>query len=105
MDRVLAVWDEHLFDPHLPSSLGPMLTRAGFTVRRAEISPLLTPGWQPVSYAAGILRTMKDFVLKAGPNRGLSVGDIEAWHADQQDLIARGEFFFSLNRYIFLATR
>ena len=105
MDRVLAVWDEHLFDPHLPSSLGPMLTRAGFTVRRAEISPLLTAGWQPVSYAAGILRTIREFVLKGGPKRGLSADEIEAWRADQQDLIARGEFFFSLNRYIFLATR
>lgn len=105
MDRVLAVWDEHLFDPHLPASLGPMLTRAGFTLRRVEIAPLLTPGWQPVSYAAGILRTMKDFVLKAGPERGLSVDEIQAWSADQQDLIARGEFFFSLNRYLFLATR
>lgn len=105
MDRVLACWDEHLFDPHLPSALGPLLTRAGFLVRRVEISPLLTPAWQPVSYAAGILRTMRDFVLKAGPRHGLSAEDIQAWHQDQQELIARGEFFFSLNRYIFLATR
>ena len=104
MDRVLAVWDEHLFDPHLPSSLGPMLVRAGFAVRRVEIAPLVTPGWQPVSYAAGILRTMRDFVVKAGPRRGLEAHEIQAWHDDQQDLIARGEFFFSLNRYIFLAT-
>jgi len=105
MDRVLACWDEHLFDPHLPAALGPMLARAGFVVRRVEIAPLLTAGWQPVSYAAGILRTMRDFVLKAGPKRGLSAEDIRAWHEDQQGLIARGEFFFSLNRYIFLATR
>lgn len=104
MDRVLSVWDEHLFDPHLPSALGPMLARAGFAVRRVEIAPLLTAGWQPVSYAAGIFRTMRDFVLKAGPGRGLTAADVQAWHDDQQDLIARGEFFFSLNRYIFLAT-
>ena len=105
MDRVLAVWDDHLADPHLPAALGPMLGRAGLTVRRVEIAPLLTAQWQPVSYAAGILRTIGDFVRKNGDRHGLSADDLAAWRADQDQLIASGEFFFSLNRYLFLATR
>jgi arsenite methyltransferase len=105
MARVLEVWDGHLVDPHLPARLGPMLRAAGFEVRRVEILPMLSPVWQPVSYAAGIMRSIRDYARRHGPARGLEAAEIEAWWSDQQDLIARGEFFFSLNRYVFLATR
>ena len=105
MDRVLAVWDGHLVDPHLPARLGPLLTRGGFEVRRVEIFPMLTPRWQPSSYAAGIFQSIAAYARKHGPGQGLAAAEVEAWHADQLDLIERGEFFFSLNRYIFLATR
>jgi len=30
---------------------------------------------------------------------------VQAWYDDQLRLAERGEFFFSLNRYAFLATR
>ena len=105
MARVLAVWDGHLADPHLPAKLGPLLADAGFEVRRVEIVPMLSPAWQPVSYAAGIMRSILDYALKHGPERGLGADEARAWHADQQALIAAGRFFFSLNRYLFLATR
>jgi arsenite methyltransferase len=32
MERVLAAWEEHLVDPHLPRSLKGSLERAGFEV-------------------------------------------------------------------------
>jgi SAM-dependent methyltransferase len=105
MDRVLKVWDGHLHDPHLPARLGPLLRAAGFEVRRVEVFPMLSPVWQPVSYAAGIIRSVRDYALRHGESAGLSANDVARWWEDQQALIAKGEFFFSLNRYIFLATR
>ncbi len=105
MARILACWDDHLVDPHLPAKLGPLLTRAGFEVRRVEIAPMLSPLWQPVSYAAGIYRAIAAFVERNGARHGLGADEIAAWRDDQEALIGRGEFFFSLNRYIFLATR
>ncbi len=105
MARMLAVWDEHLADPHLPARLGPLLTAAGFEVRRVEITAMFASRWQPVSYAAGMFRSIHDFARKHGARHGVGEAEVEAWHADQLELIARGEFFFSLNRYIFLATR
>ena len=105
MARVLACWDDHLANPHLPAILGPMLTAAGFTVRRVEIAPMLSPGWQDASYAAGIFRAIDAFVRLNGARHGLADDEIKAWRADQLRLIERGEFFFSLNRYLFLATR
>lgn len=105
MDRVLACWDAHLADPHLPAKLGPLLRRAGFEVRRAEILPMFTPRWQPVSYAGGMVRTIRNFARTHGPGFGLEPEELDAWWADQEALIAADAFFFSVNRYAFLATR
>ena len=105
MARVLACWDDHLADPHLPARLGPLLTAAGFVVKRVEIAAMLSPGWQEASYAAGIFRAIHAFVRQNGARHDLADDEIEAWRVDQERLIERGEFFFSLNRYLFLATR
>jgi SAM-dependent methyltransferase len=105
MERVLKVWDGHLADPHLPSRLGPLMRAAGFAEPSVEIVPMLTPSWRPDSYAAGIMRQILDYARRYGPGQGLPEAEVEAWWQDQQALIARGEFFFSLNRYLFLATR
>lgn len=105
MERVLTCWDDHLADPHLPATLGAGLRRAGFTVTRVEIVPMLTPHWQPVSYAAGIMRTIRGYVSANGEKHGLTREEVQAWYDDQLRLAERGEFFFSLNRYAFLASR
>ena len=103
MERVLACWDDHLFDPHLPAKLGPMLRAAGFTVRRVEIFPMLAPRWQPTSYPGGMFRMVHAYVRDHGERFGLTPEEIAAWYEDQIDLARRDEFFFSVNRYIFLA--
>jgi arsenite methyltransferase len=105
MERMLHCWDDHLTEPHLPAKLGPLLARAGFTVRRVEVVPMLSPAWQPVSYAAGTIQFIHDFVRNSGARHGIDAEEINAWFGDQQVLIARGEFFFSVNRYAFVATR
>jgi ubiquinone/menaquinone biosynthesis C-methylase UbiE len=105
MERVLAAWDDHLADPHLPATLGAALRRAGFTVARVEVVPMLAAHWQPVSYAAGIMRSIRGYVQANGARRGLAPGEVQAWYDDQLRLAERGEFFFSVNRYAFLATR
>lgn len=105
MDRMLACWDDHLADPHLPAKLGPMLRAAGFDVRRTEIVPMFSPRWQPVSYAGGMIRSIRNFVRANGQRFGLDLEQQEAWWAEQEALIATDAFFFSVNRYAFLATR
>ncbi|MEQ8266675.1 MAG: class I SAM-dependent methyltransferase [Parvibaculum sp.] len=105
MARILACWDDHLADPHLPAKLGRLLGRAGFQTIKVEIVPMLAPQWQPVSYAAGIMRTIHGFARGNGAKHGLSAEEVQAWHDDQLRLAERGEFFFSVNRYMFLAMR
>ena len=105
MARILDCWDGHLADPYLPAKLGPLLARAGFQLRRVEVVPMLAPQWQPVSYAAGIMRAIHGYARANGAAKGLDAEEIQAWYDDQLRLAERGEFFFSVNRYAFLATR
>jgi arsenite methyltransferase len=105
MDRMLACWDDHLADPHLPAKLGPMLRDAGFEVRRTAIVPMFSPRWQPASYAGGMIRSIRNFVRANGEKHGLDAAEQAAWWSDQESLIAADAFFFSINRYAFLATR
>lgn len=105
MHRVLACWDDHLADPHLPARLIPLLRAAGFEVIRTEILPMFSPMWQPVSYAGGMMRVIHGFVRDRAKHHGLSEAEIQAWYDDQLMLIERDAFFFSVNRYAFLATR
>ena len=105
MRRVLKCWDDHLADPHLPATLPTQLRRAGFSLQRVEMIPMLSVGYQPYSYAAGIMRAIHGFVRSNAARHGLSEAEVQAWHDDQMRLAERGEFFFSLNRYLFVAGR
>jgi arsenite methyltransferase len=100
MRRVLAAWDEHLADPHLPARLTGLLRDAGFTVRLRTTIPLFNAGFDSDTYSAGLLSFVSTFV----PGRnGITEEEARAW-ADE--LATQGDdYFFSVNRYVFVATR
>jgi ubiquinone/menaquinone biosynthesis C-methylase UbiE len=89
MRRVLAAWDRHLADPYLPRRLPGLLRAAGFTLTHTAVLPILNHPYDPETYSAGIIPVIAQFV-----------GDA-AW-ADE--LTSLGEdYFFSMNRYLFVA--
>ena len=100
MRRVLAAWDEHLVDPYLPRRLTRLLSDARFSLARREAIPLLNTGYDPDTLSAGLM----GFITRFVPGRqGLTEADAQAW---AEDLRALGDdYFFSLNRYLFLAVR
>jgi arsenite methyltransferase len=99
MRRVLAAWDEHLADPHLPARLTGLLADGGFTVTLRSTIPILNAGFDSDTYSAGLIGFVTGFV----PGRqGITEDDARAW-AD--DLVGQGsDYFFSINRYVFVAT-
>lgn len=100
MRRVLAAWDQHLADPHLPRRLPRLLRETAFSLREAQVFPLLSVGWDENSFAAGVIGLVSAFV--AGRD-GITGAEMDAWAADLRELGA--DFFFSVNRYLFLADR
>ncbi len=98
MARILDAWNRHLADPYLPRRLPGMLRTTGFRLDRSAVIPLLNQGWDADSFSAFIVETVSSFVLRAG----VSEREVSAWADDLRGL---GEdAFFSLNRYVFLAT-
>jgi len=100
MRRVLAAWDEHLADPYLPRRLTRLLHDAGFTVTHRAAIPLLNAGYDPNTYSAGLIGSIAAFVPG---RRGVTPDEVTAW---TDDLTALGaDYFFSLNRYLFVAVK
>jgi arsenite methyltransferase len=98
MERVLRAWDEHLAHPRLPRVLPSLLRDAGFTLRRAEIVPVMNLGYARDTYSANVLGTIADFV----PGRqGITLDEVDEWRDDLRSL--GDDYFFSLNRYLFVA--
>lgn len=102
MRRVLESWNEHIPHPQLPRSLVRRLRQAGFADVRVEVVPLLNVGYDPETYSVGMMRLIGDF---ARGRNGLSADDIRAWRDDARAIGEEGGYFFSLNRYVFIAER
>jgi arsenite methyltransferase len=102
MDRVLAAWTDRFADPHLPRSLSRRLRDAGFRIRGRQVLALLNAEYDPNSYSVVNIETIGAYVTG---RHGLTRDEVEAWQRDLAQLGAEGSYFFSLNRYLFLAER
>ena len=102
MGRVLRAWDAHLVHPALPRTLAPLLRAAGFDRILVEGHLFATTGLTTQSYAGAILPLIERFVSARE-----EIGEVEAraWAAEQRELAARGEFFFSCTQFCFSAMR
>jgi arsenite methyltransferase len=100
MQRVLGVWDEHLADPHLPRKLPRLLADADFQLAASTVVPMFNVRYRRETYSGGLVPIVAAFVSGRG---GVTEEEAEAW---KDDLISLGEdYFFSVNRYQFVATR
>ena len=76
--------------------------QAGLEVVRREVLPLFNPVGHTNTYSHGIIDLIRAFV---SGRDGITAEEAEAWVAELHQLAARDEFFFSLNRYLFVARK
>lgn len=102
MRRIMDAWDAHLHDPHLPARLGALLEAAGLQGTHHEVIPIVNPSLHRHCYSYGILAAIQAFV--AGQE---DIGEdlARAWADELRSLGTSGEYFFSINRYVFGAVR
>jgi ubiquinone/menaquinone biosynthesis C-methylase UbiE len=99
MSRIFTAFKQHLVDPHLPRTLADSLAKAGFTVTDIQVVPLLNVGYQRHTYSAGLIDIVARFV---SGRDGIQPAEALAW-ADDLRALDTG-YFFSLNRYLFVAS-
>ena len=102
MDRIMAAWDEHFVHAGLPRVLAFGLREAGFTILRREVVPLFNPELHEDTFSHGMIGLIAAF---AAGRKGVSEAEAQAWAAELRALGASGDYFFSLNRYLFLAEK
>jgi hypothetical protein len=98
--RIMAAWDEHLADPHLPCTLPGHLRRAGFGVTGRTLIPIFNGALEPETYSAHTMITIARYAVG---RQGITREDTEAWVADLRARGAEDDYLFSVNRYCFLA--
>jgi len=102
MQRLLASWTQRFADPYLPRSLASQLRAAGFKVNQPQVLVLLNPDYSANTYSIANGEIMADFAVTRGQ---LTREEANAWLADLHQVGSQGRYFFSLNRYLFLAAR
>lgn len=102
MRQMLAAWNRHCAHPHLPRALGPMLASKGFRIDSIETVAIVNALFDADTYSGGMMPVIAEFVVRHG---GVEESYARAWLDDLLALRNRGESFFSLDRYLFLASR
>ncbi len=100
--RIAAAWNEHVADPYLPRSLAPRLRAAGLEVKEVRIAPILNTAYDATSFSYNIATLIASFVPGHG---GISEDEATDWLNDLAELQHQGRYFFSVNRYLFAASR
>lgn len=96
MRGMIDCWDTHCPNPHLPRVLGRRLRDAGLTVTATDAIAIVNAAFDPNTYSAHLVD-----VIAAYARKHLDQEMVEGWVQDLLALAARGEYFFSLNRYLF----
>lgn len=100
--RILAAYTAHAADCYLPRTLANRLRRVGLRVEAQHVFPLFNPTYDPNSYSN---RTIDAIVAFVAGREGITQAEADAWAQEVRQFAEHGEYFFSLNRYIFLATK
>jgi hypothetical protein len=100
---VLHAWDDHLAHPSLPRTLGPRLRAAGFEDVRAEAHAFATTEFDEQTYYGPALTP---FIAGFVPgHRDVTGDEAGRWLADQRALGERGEFYFAITQFCFVAQK
>ncbi len=78
------------------------MREAGFTIVAREVVPLLNPELHEDTFSHGMIDLIAAF---ATGRNGVSEAEARAWAAELRALGENGDYFFSLNRYLFLAEK
>ena len=101
MTRVMDTWKTRFADPHLPRTLRRRLRDAGFVNHRTDSLTILNTEYTDTAYSVRHLPIMVPFLIQ---NR-LPKLAVAKWVEDLKRQGRQDTYFFSLNRYLFVAAK
>lgn len=102
MRRVMEAYTGVYTDPYLPRSLRQRMFDIGFTDIGMDSLVILNTDFGEDTYA-GQTANFAIPIIEKSPS--FTADEMDRWLKDQEDLATSGGFFFSLNRYIAVATK
>ena len=101
-EHFLHIWKQRFTNARVARSIPGALRKAGFAIERVTTIPIVELDCDAEGYSSGPLAALPRFV--AGKD-GISDADVRAWTEDQQALVASGNYFFALGRFLFVARK
>ena len=102
MRRMMQGWSQHIPHPQLPRTLIQRMQRAGFADVQAHTIPLMNMNYSTDTFSGGMMGFIASFVGGL-PDFGPQL--VADWQADLTSMAEAGGYFFSLNRYVFVARK
>src|SRR6266508_1331270 len=102
MQRLLTAWTKRFADPHLPRTLTRRLQDAGLQVLHRDVLVLFNREYDPDTFSVANGEIMADFAVA---QHAMTRDEAQSWIQDLQRLGWKRQYFFSLNRYLFLASK
>jgi arsenite methyltransferase len=102
MRRMMQGWSQHIPHPQLPRTLIQRMQRAGFADVQVHTIPLLNMNYSINTFSGGMVGFIASFVGGL-PDYGPQL--VADWQADVSSMADAGGYFFSLNRYVFVARK
>jgi arsenite methyltransferase len=99
---ILAEWNNHVVYYDLPRTLSHQLMVAGFQIERSHVIPIFNPNFDANTFSNRLIDLIVPFISKGGNIRS---DEVEDWAKELRSLGERGQYFFSLNRYVFSAIK
>ena len=99
--RVMEARMRELGQPHLPPALPGLLRKAGLQLLRVEAHPIVNLRYEHESFSSGLIEATPKIVTRFG----IAPAEVEAWVSDLKSRTSDDNYFFSLNRYLFVARR
>jgi len=102
MQTILTAWRSHFVHPDLPGRLPKLLQDAGFVLGYAGGTPVVNTSLESGIYATDMVHTIAKFAERRG---NVAAELCQEWLGEQQEYAAKGDFFFSITRFVFVAIK
>lgn len=101
-ETMIKAWDDSVPSPNLPVRLTSLLRSCGFKATRVEPIPVLNTSLVPDGYSSDMIRW---FSRKAVDQGKVSEAQARQWLEDLHQKASRGDYFFCVNRFLFVAMK